>query len=303
MARLLAVCLLLTLVGCKAAAPEPPAATTVALPIVDAAAQGALPSMVEPPSSVEPGSAPLPSTSTQPETGSVPAAAPLESVETADAAVREAIDSLPITPKEVVCVDLLSPAAFNLIVQYETAGRATYERRYLRPIWPGASSGATIGVGYDLGHASKQVILADWIQHPQQQELPRGSGFTGQAARAVTAQMQHVTTAWPLAQDVFRCTSVVNYWRMTERAFGKPFASAHPNAQGALVSLVYNRGSSMTGDRRREMRAIRDDCLPAQDYSCVAANLRAMTRIWTGTDIEKGMRARRYAEATLATTP
>lgn len=303
MARILVVCLLLTLAGCAAAPPDQPAATTVALPTADAAAQGALPDLVEAPAAIEPGASAMPSTSTTPDAGTTAGTAPSETAAAADQKVMEAVDSLPIEAKPALCVDLLSPPAFDLIVQYETAGRATYERRYIRPIWPGASSGATIGVGYDLGHASPQVILADWAEHPQQLELPRGAGVTGQAARAVTAQMQHVTTQWPLAQTVFRCTSVINYWRITERSFGKHFANVSPNAQGALVSLVYNRGGSMTGDRRREMRVIRDECLPRQDYACIAGQLRAMNRIWKGTDIEAGMQSRRNAEARLATTP
>jgi len=30
----------------------------------------------------------------------------------------------------------------------------------------------------------------------------------------------------------------------------------HPNCQGALLSLVFNRGTSLRGDKRREMREI-----------------------------------------------
>lgn len=300
MARFLGVCLLLTLAGCGKPAPAPPPqATTIALPTADQAAQGVLPSVVEAAAPIEAGAAPIPSTATTPDGQG----ATLTTVESADAAVITAVESLEITPKPAQCVELLSPAAFDLIVQYETAGRAVYERRYITPIWPGASSGATIGVGYDLGHATRQVIVDDWTAHPQRQELPQASGISGQAAKSVTARMQHVRTEWPLAEDVFRCTSVINYWRMARRAFGPPFEQMAPNPQGALVSLVYNRGSSMTGDKRAEMRIIRDTCLPKQDYPCVAAQIRAMNRIWVGTDIEKGMRARRNAEATLAITP
>jgi hypothetical protein len=57
----------------------------------------------------------------------------------------------------------------------------------------------------------------------------------------------------------------------------------------------------MAGERRREMRAIRDDCVPAADTACIAAQLRAMARLWVGPDIEGGMRRRRHAEAALAT--
>lgn len=306
MARILAVCAVLILLpGCKAppapapapAQPDPPP-SVVALPSAEDAGQGVLPSMVEAPAATEAGATPMPSTSTTPDQQAESVA-----VVKADSAVIDAVDALDITPKPALCVDLLSPSAFELIVRHETGGKSRYDRMYQRPVWPGRASGATIGIGYDLGHASRQVILDDWTLHPQRERLPQASGITGQAAKPVTKAMQDVVTRWPLAEDVFRCTSVINYYRITERTFGKHFASLRPNAQGALVSLVYNRGGGMTGDKRRDMRVIRDKCLPANDYACIGANLRAMTWVWAGTDIEKGMRTRRYDEARLAETP
>ena len=87
-----------------------------------------------------------------------------------------------------------------------------------------------------------------------------------------------------------------------QRAF-PGFDELRPNAQAALVSLVFNRGASMIGDGRREMRAIRDRGVPARDYDGIAAEFRAMTRVWQGTEIYNGMRRRRYAEADLVATP
>jgi GH24 family phage-related lysozyme (muramidase) len=72
----------------------------------------------------------------------------------------------------------------------------------------------------------------------------------------------------------------------------------HPNAQAALVSLVFNRGNSLVGERRSEMRAIRD-AVARSDHREIARQLRAMVRLWRGTDIERGMTRRRNAEAAL----
>ena len=77
----------------------------------------------------------------------------------------------------------------------------------------------------------------------------------------------------------------------------------------ALVSLVYNRGGKMGKDkldkhkdiimdRRYEMRRIRD-AVAEQDLPEIARLLRQMERLWKGTDIEKGMNARREHEAAL----
>ncbi len=71
-------------------------------------------------------------------------------------------------------------------------------------------------------------------------------------------------------------------------------------AQGALTATVYNRGAGMAGDRRREMRELRDTCVPAHDLVCMAAQFRSMVRLWHGTAIEAGMRARYEATAQLA---
>lgn len=304
MARYLALCLVLILAAaCSPRLPAPPErADAVFVPPADAPAE-VVPTLIEGPAAVEPRAVALPSTATAPDMAGS-GAGPSATAEQVDQAVAAAVESLGIEPKppaDAGC--LLSPAAFDLIVAFETGGRRAYDRKYQRPVWPGASSGATIGIGYDLGHATKPVILMDWPEHPQQQELPRGAGITGRAARPVTAQMQHVVTTFPLAEDVFCRTSVVKYWRMTHRAFGDGFADLRPNAQGALVSLVYNRGAGMQGGAREEMRTMRDRCIPSQDYPCLAQQMRAMKRVWRGKDIERGMSTRRDAEAALIETP
>lgn len=143
----------------------------------------------------------------------------------------------------------------------------------------------------------------DWEAHPHAVRLASASGTTGPLARELARKLADITIEYGYARHVFDQTSVVEHWRVARRVFGQAHFDALPApAQGALVSVVFNRGGSMAGERRREMRAIRDDCLPRSDTHCVATQLRAMTRIWTGTDIEAGMRRRRYAEAELATT-
>ena len=73
------------------------------------------------------------------------------------------------------------------------------------------------------------------------------------------------------------------------------------DVQGALVSLVYNRGTSMVDDspedRRREMRAIRD-AVAESDLQEIADELRVMKRLWVGKGLD-GLLKRRDAEAEL----
>ena len=84
------------------------------------------------------------------------------------------------------------------------------------------------------------------------------------------------------------------------------------NAYSALVSLVFNRGASMTdpgGDtmqRRREMWEIRstlesNTLTPAQKLRALAQSLRSMKRIWKGQGLG-GLIRRREDEALLVET-
>ncbi len=198
----------------------------------------------------------------------------------------------------------LCERAVDLIISFEVGSPQVYERKYRSPVWPGHASGVTIGIGYDLGYHSASLIAQDWEHHPHAVRLATAAGITGPLARDQARQLADITVEYGLARQVFDQTSVVIHHRIARRVFRPQHFDALPcNARGALVSLVFNRGGSLTGERRREMRHIRDVCLPAQDVQCIATQIRAMTRIWIGTDIERGMRNRRHAEADLAITP
>jgi GH24 family phage-related lysozyme (muramidase) len=103
--------------------------------------------------------------------------------------------------------------------------------------------------------------------------------------------------SWPGAFAVFQAVTIPKFTAAARDAF-PGFDNLDPNCQGALVSLVFNRGASMKGDRRIEMRAIKD-LVPHKDYAGIAQQFRQMKRLWMGTDIEKGMSRRRDAEADL----
>lgn len=212
--------------------------------------------------------------------------------------------AIAIPPRAPAAVaDLIPERAIDLIIAFEVGSPEVYQAKYRRPIWPGAASGVTVGIGYDLGHAAPRVIALDWESHPHAVRLSTASGTTGPLARELAKRLADIVIEYGHARQVFDQTSVVEHYRIARRVFGgAAFDALPPNAQGALVSVVFNRGGAMAGERRREMRTIRDDCIPAADTACIAAQLRAMTRLWAGTDIEAGMRRRRHAEAELATT-
>lgn len=207
--------------------------------------------------------------------------------------------ALPPPKPPAPVVQLIPTAALDLIISFEIGSPATYQKRYQAPIWPGAASGVTVGIGYDLGHQHAAVIEQDWVVVPAYvQRLADQAGITGTAAQAQLVGLADIRIDYGTARGVFDATSVVQYYRLMRGVF--PGAERlHANAQGALTSLVYNRGGSMRGESRREMRTIRDVCLVHSDHACIARELRAMSRIWVGSTIEKGMKRRREAEAAL----
>lgn len=189
----------------------------------------------------------------------------------------------------------VSPASVDLIVRYEVGSRALYEAKYQRPVCPGLYSGPTIGIGSDLGTQTAATIRQTWAQHPQVDCLVLVAGQTGDKCKPALTTISHVLTSWPLAIDVFQTVELVRYWRVARRAFGDGFAHLSRNAQGALTSVVYNRGGGMAGPSRSEMRHIRDICIPARDERCIADQITSMTRLWS----VRGLINRRIDEAAL----
>ena len=82
--------------------------------------------------------------------------------------------------------------------------------------------------------------------------------------------------------------------QMTRKAY--PGMEALPaDAQGMLLSLVFNRGTRMSGSSRREMKAIQSMVI-GRDLNGISEQIRSMKRLW---DIEvlAGLHKRRDAEA------
>jgi len=165
--------------------------------------------------------------------------------------------------------------------------------------WPGGQSGITIGIGYDLGFVTPEQFRADWsdcLSDGDCDALAGVIGVSGDKAKARAASFNAIRIKRADAEKVFMERSVPHAQRETEAAF--PGVDKLPaDAQGALVSLIYNRGSKMDGDSRREMRAIRD-AVPKGDLKEIANQIRSMKRLWEGKGLG-GLLKRRDAEADL----
>ena len=193
-------------------------------------------------------------------------------------------------------MDPLSQKARDLIVKFEDLDQPS--------AWPGGQSGITIGIGYDLGFVTPEEFKSDWgdvLSEPDLAALRDVVGLNGDAAKARAASLKNITIKRPDAERVFMERSVPVAQHQTEVAF--PGVDKLPaDAQGALVSLIYNRGPRLVdseknpGDRR-EMRAIRD-AVARGDLRQIADQLRSMKRLWVGKGLG-GLLKRRDAEADL----
>lgn len=193
-----------------------------------------------------------------------------------------------------------SKQGLDLIISHEIGSEATYRRRLQNPVWPGGQSGVTIGIGYDLGHNSAAQIEKDWRGHIADADLAllRGvSGLKGSAAKlALRGPVKEVKIPLEAAKRVFYTSTLPRFAQLTRKAY--PGVENLPaDAQAALLSLVYNRGASLSGARRREMLAIRD-LVPQGDLAGIADQIRRMKRIWEGKGLP-GLLRRRDEEATL----
>lgn len=205
----------------------------------------------------------------------------------------------PPSPSAPLATGLISQDAFNLILEFEGVDQPGR--------WPGASSGISLGVGYDLGYVTAAQFRNDWGSHltgPQLERLTRAIGLKGDAAKNAAPRFADIKVSRAMSMEVFNRCTLPQYTEITRRAF--PGMEKLPlNAQGALLSLVFNRGASMTGSRRREMAEIRDivrNGNPATNLAGmlreIGKQIRSMKRLWDINEL-RGLHRRRDAEASL----
>jgi len=199
-----------------------------------------------------------------------------------------------------------STAVLDLILEYEVGGGKEFYNKYLtHPTWPGGYSGLTLGIGIDCGYYTSNELanMFSFLNADQLDVIKNASGKTGEAGRAYVkseaVKNANITITWDQAVKLFDDLTWPKFARLAERAF-PGLNDLCDNAYGAIVSLVFNRGTSMVGDSRLEMRNIRV-LVPKRDYKGIANELRKMKRIWEGKGLD-GLIARREAEAKLVET-
>ena len=193
----------------------------------------------------------------------------------------------------------LSQKGFQQLIDHEISSRAYYQRRLQRPIWPGGASGITIGIGYDLGYNSKAQIRRDWSPYLSDSQLEKLMAVAGKKATTAKLALPHVNTIripYDAAATVFSQSTLPRYAEKAHKAY-KGLEKLYPDAQAGILSLVYNRGTRLSGSKRREMKAIQR-LVKQQDYQGIAKQIVAMKRLWQHTHL-RGLIKRRYHEALL----
>lgn len=195
---------------------------------------------------------------------------------------------------------MISKKAIDLIIQFEIGGRAYYDKALQKPSWPGGDSGCTLGIGYDMGYNTEKQFLADWsasLNLNFVNALRPLCGLKGEKVKGlIKGEVLNVRIPYNIAYDVFVKSSLPRFYKAALSIY-PDMIHLNEDTQGALVSMVYNRGTKLTGDTRTEMKAI-VDLVAKQDYHGIAEEIEKSKRLWEGKGLD-GLVLRREAESDL----
>ncbi len=211
--------------------------------------------------------------------------------------VAEAVPTAP-TPSSLP----ISQDARDLIIEFEVSSAAIYAQRHQAPTWPGGNSGVTIGIGFDLGWCSPAAFAKAWsgiLADPQASALSPVCQLKADQAEAQASQptIKAVKVTWDQASAQFTRFLPLIVGETTS-AFANCDGLA-AESLGALVSLVYNRGSDHSNTPRRVEMFNIANLMTAKDYAGIPAQIRAMKRLWQDVPGASGLVERRELEAKL----
>ncbi|MEO0443197.1 MAG: hypothetical protein AAFZ92_05570 [Pseudomonadota bacterium] len=183
----------------------------------------------------------------------------------------------------------LSQKGFQQLIDHEISSRTYYQRRLQQPIWPGGASGVTIGIGYDLGYNRRSQVRKDWapyLSDAQLEKLIKVVGKKASAAKSLLASVKGIRIDYQAAARVFSESTLPRYAKKALQTY-QGLEKLYPDAQAGILSLVYNRGTRLSGAKRKEMKAIQQ-LVKKKDYKGIAHQVIAMKRLWQ--DYRNGIR-------------
>ena len=155
------------------------------------------------------------------------------------------------------------------------------------------SSGITIGYGYDLGQQTSTQIASDLNGLYSSAEIIKFQSVAGLKKQSAVNMLSNVNTIIT-TKDIGLKLSKISKARYAQNTYDiyPELIELHPHCQGALLSIIYNRGHGLNGDRRREMKNIQTH-LKKSEYSKISKEITDMKRLWTA----RGLLNRRDGEA------
>jgi len=192
---------------------------------------------------------------------------------------------------------LLSSEGIAEIVDFEVGGKEYYEKFLMSPEWPKTiASGVTIACGYDLGHVTQEEFMHDWQDYLDDFTLLRLSkciGLRGHRARELIPSLRDIKISYTIAMKQFADRTLPKWIKRCEQ-FWPRWDSLLPMQRTALLSLAFNRGTSLMGPRRMGMQQI-VDCLNANRLGPIPNIIRKMAQLHELSGLQK----RRFKEAIL----
>ena len=194
-----------------------------------------------------------------------------------------------------------SEKTLDLLLQYEVGGGKSYYEKYLSKFtWPGGASGPTIAIGVDCGYYTPVELgnIFSFLEKDQLELVKGASNKTGERGKEYTKKLRAtgIIVNWDKALNIFETLTWPKFTKLAEKTF-PGLSDLHPDAYGAIISLVFNRGTSLKGESRKEMVNIKELIL-SKNYKQIAKEFRSMKRIWLGKGLD-GLLERREAEAKL----
>ncbi len=192
----------------------------------------------------------------------------------------------------------LSPEGYALIIDSETGGKEYYNKFLKYPTVPPGYSGVTWGAGFDGQFYSKENIIRIWskLGPDKTLRLSKTSGLNHSKSLVYLPKVKDILIDWDLATEVFNEETIPLFYQAAARTY-PGLSELKPNAVAAIVSLVFNRGTSFVGPNRLEMKELKP-AIARQDYKEMARLIRKMKKIWDGKN-QNGLIIRREKEALL----
>jgi GH24 family phage-related lysozyme (muramidase) len=194
---------------------------------------------------------------------------------------------------------IVSKQTIDKLIEFEISSKSYYDKYLQNPHFPGGSSGITIGLGYDLGYHTEDEIRRDWSSYISSVNLSRlikVARLKGNIAKSNVNSLKDIKITYNDAFKVFIEVSYPKYVNQTISIYPE-LNKLHSSAIGALVSLVYNRGNSVNGANRVEMKELQT-CIKNSNYECMSDTIIKMKRLWVNTNL-KGLLSRRDWEASM----